>query len=595
MTWGFYFGYNFWPRANDDFYNFSEDDSTTQSLNVLSNDTGLFKWLWSLNQDNPETWWKEYWLPTGGNSITLESGAQITITADGKIAYDFGAIGASIQSLGADDAFLDTFTYTAVINGTLKTATVNLVIQGENDVATIEGDIAGSVVEDGGSALSFAAAVEYQTGAYPSPHGLAVADVNGDGKTDVVTADHLGETVSLFLNDGLGDFSTLVTLEPGAAPDKAAVADVDGDGKADIVTADGPSNQISVLLNNGDGTFDPAALFLSGLGYTNAVALADMTGDGKLDAVCAGNDGVSLLVGNGDGTFGGPASIPHGVTRPASVVLADMNNDGKVDIVTAGIDSDNVAILYNLGGGAFGTPSTFAVGNGPQNVAVGYLNNDAFADIVVANTQADSISVLLGMGAGGFGLAQQYVVGSDVPLDVALGDFDGDGDDDIVTSNTSGNLSVLLNDGLGVFGSAQLFATGLGAVTPSVGAADFNGDGRLDIVASDIGNNRVWVLLNDGGTGGGGTSSTSGDLDVSDVDMGEDKFVVASPLEGVYGDFTFDADTGEWTYTLDNDRPATQALVSGQTEYDTLQVTSLDGTANATITVDVHGATDWIF
>jgi VCBS repeat-containing protein len=571
------------PQAQDDFYEFDEDGSTLRYLEVLDNDLGgEAKVLWSVDQD-------ELLAQSGVDQwITLASGAKVSITAEGQIAYDYSAINMSmIQSLGEGDEFIDTFSYSIRLsNGTISTATVTLTYEGENDAATITGTNAGSVSAAG----TLAEAVSYATGAYPSPHGLAVADVNGDGKADIITANHLSGNVSVLLNNGSGTFLSAPPIATGAAPDSVAIGDVNGDGRADIVTADGPSNQISVLLGNGDGTFQlPPTLFPSGIvTYTNAVALADLNGDTKLDAVCAGNDGVTLLLGNGNGTFAAPAPILHGVTRPADVVLAYMDNDSNLDIVTAGIDSDDVAILYGNGDGTFDAPSTFAVGNGPQNLAVGDLNSDGIADVVVSNTQADSVSVLLSDGTGGFALAQ-YTVGPAVPTGVALGDFNGDGHDDIVTSNAGGNLSVLLNDGFGEFGSPQLFATGSGSSTPSVGAADLDGDGRLDLVASDIANNRVWVLLNDGAT-----LFASGDLDITDPDAGEDKFLVASPLEGTYGDFIFDTDTGEWTYMLDNDRSATQALMSGQTEYDTLQVTSLDGTANALITVAVHGATDWI-
>jgi len=682
------------PQARDDLYEFNEDGSTLQYLDVLDNDLGgESKALWSVYQDDTSTPTNELLTQTAvGDWVTLASGAKVSITADGRIAYDYSDIDISmIQSLGEGDEFSDTFSYSIRLgNGTISTATVNLTYIGENDTpsdialdnasvaenadgavvgnlsvvdpdagdthtftvsdsrfevvggqlklkagesldfeaepsvavsvtvidagglsrtesftiavtnvnepATISGTNTGSVTEDAASGLSFAEAVSYEAGNYPSPHGLSVADVNGDGKADIVTADHLGGTVSVRLNNGSGTFVTGPAIATGAAPDSAAVGDVNGDGKADIVTADGPSNQISVLLGNGNGTFQPATLFSSGIGtYTNAVALADVTGDGKLDAVCAGNDAVTLLVGNGDGTFAVPTPVAHGVARPASVVLADMNNDGKLDIVTAGIDSDDVSVLFNLGGGGFAPPSTFAVGDGPTNVAVGHLNNDAYADIVVGNTLTNTVSVLLNDGAGGFALADDYTVGADTPNGVALADFDGDGDRDIVTSNASGNLSLLLNDGLGEFGPPESFATGTGAVTPSVAAADLNGDGKPDIVTSDVVNNSVWVLLNDGGVTPG-TPSASGDLDVSDVDTGEDKFqpVAALALEGLYGDFTFDSNTGAWTYTLDNADPDTQALGAGEVVYDSLVVTSFDGTATETITVKVHGADDWI-
>ena len=105
-----------------------------------------------------------------------------------------------------------------------------------------------------------------------------------------------------------------------------------------------------------------------------------------------------------------------------------------------------------------------------------------------------------------------------------------------------------------------------------------------------------YAVLEAGGVANGtvGDASASGDLDVSDVDAGEAKFQVAAPasLAGTYGDFTFDADTGAWTYTLDDTRAATQALVGGQLVSETLTVSSFDGTDSETITVNITGAND---
>jgi VCBS repeat-containing protein len=589
------------PQAQDDFWELNEDGSTTQYLDVLANDLGgESKVLWSVYQDEELTPENEQLTQSAvGEWVELESGAKVRITSDGRIEYDYTAINTSlIQSLGEGDEFTDTFSYSIRLgNGTISTATVNLTYVGENDAATILGTNTGSVTEDGASGLSFAEAVSYEAGSYPSPHGLSVGDVNGDGKADIVTADHLDHTVSVLLNDGSGAFLPRAAFATGAAPDDATVADVNGDGKADIVTANGPSNQISVLLGNGDGTFGSATLFASGIGtYTNAVALADLNGDGKLDAVCAGNNAVSLLLGNGDGTFQSATVLNHGVARPASVALADMDNDGDIDIVTAGIDSDDFSILYNTGGGTFGSPSTFATGgDAPTNVAVGDLNGDTYADIVAANTQSNDVSVLLSDGNGGFATADQYTLGADTPIGVALADFDGDGDRDVVTSNVNGNLSVLLNDGSGEFGSPETFSTGTGSVTPSVAAVELNGDGKVDIVTSDVANDSAWALLNDGGVTPG-TPFASGDLDIVDPDAGEAKFqaVATADLEGTYGDFTFDHETGEWTYTLDNSDPETQNLNAGDVVSDSLLVTSLDGTASETITVSITGADDWL-
>lgn len=97
-----------------------------------------------------------------------------------------------------------------------------------------------------------------------------------------------------------------------------------------------------------------------------------------------------------------------------------------------------------------------------------------------------------------------------------------------------------------------------------------------------------------GGTANGtpGTATASGTLTVTDADPGESVFQAPPSLGGTYGTFTFDPATGAWTYTLDDDRAATQALTDGETVTDELVVTSFDGTATETIAVTVTGAND---
>ncbi len=89
-----------------------------------------------------------------------------------------------------------------------------------------------------------------------------------------------------------------------------------------------------------------------------------------------------------------------------------------------------------------------------------------------------------------------------------------------------------------------------------------------------------------------GDANASGQVTVSDADDGQAIFQVPPSLNGTYGTFTFDATNGQWTYTLDNSRAATQALNVGSAVTDTLTVTSSDGTASQNIVVNVTGAND---
>ena len=90
--------------------------------------------------------------------------------------------------------------------------------------------------------------------------------------------------------------------------------------------------------------------------------------------------------------------------------------------------------------------------------------------------------------------------------------------------------------------------------------------------------------------GTAGDPDASGQLTVSDADAGENKFQTPASLDGTYGTFKFDADTGAWSYSLDQSKA--DALFDGEAANDTLKVTSLDGTASYEIKVDITGSND---
>ena len=122
----------------------------------------------------------------------------------------------------------------------------------------------------------------------------------------------------------------------GGGGNGIAVADLNGDGKLDIIEA---NNGVTVLLGNGDGTFQSARQFTAGgLGSSTSVAVADFNGDGKLDVAItdSSTDSVYTLLGNGDGTFQTAKQFVTGTgVTPVSIVAADFNGDGKLDVVVA--------------------------------------------------------------------------------------------------------------------------------------------------------------------------------------------------------------------------------------------------------------------
>ncbi len=336
------------------------------------------------------------------------------------------------------------------------------------------------------------------------PDAVAFADFNGDGKTDIVTADCTSNTVSVLLGKGNGAFSAPVTYAAGNQSRFVAVGDFNGDGKIDLVTANYLGSTVSILLGNGDGTFQAHVDYATGKNPTS-VAVADFNGDGKADLVTTnfGGNTASILLGNGDGSF--QAHVDYATNYyPFNVTIGDLNGDGHADIITAD-NYNSVSVLLGKGDGTFQPHVDYAAGSFPDGVALGDFNGDGRLDLVVSNEcgsdpscqYADDggISILLGNGDGTFQPQTQYATGSS-PFSVTVADFNGDGRADLVTANASNTVGILLGNGDGTFGAVTNY--GAGSIPTSVAVADFNGDGQPDIVAADRSGNTVTTLLGNG-------------------------------------------------------------------------------------------------
>jgi hypothetical protein len=373
---------------------------------------------------------------------------------------------------------------------------------------------------------------DFPTGNQPS--GVAVSDVNGDGRPDLIVTNRGDSTVSILLGQADGTFGSKMDIATGAGPTNLVVGDFNKDGNVDLATVN-VGGSVSVLLGNGDGTFKPHVEYATGTG-PYGIAIGDFNGDGKLDLAvvdtCGQNCGfVSVFLGNGDGTFQAKADYPVG-NNPSQVVAADLNGDGKVDLAVTN-ESNTISILLGKGDGTFQSHVEYASSSMPFGIAAADFDGDKTPDLIVTHIGAPwGITLLKGNGDGTFQAEQQIPVSLPGVLDslavVAL-DLNGDGKQDLVLTNPgSGGVVILLGNGDGTFKPLVGYTTGIQPL--ALVAQDVNGDGHKDLVVADVEANYVTVLL------GNGDGTFSPRTDVPPVPSGSVPLGVAATLIGDFND-----------------------------------------------------------
>ena len=353
---------------------------------------------------------------------------------------------------------------------------------------------------------TFLSAVDYGTGG--QPFSVASADLNGDGKADLVAAT-AANTVAVLIGKGDGTFSSSTDYLAGAVPMAVTSGDFNGDGKLDLAVANRGDNTVSIFLAQSNGSFAPAQSYIAG-SVPRAVAAGDLNGDGRADLVvadptcalifppCPTTGSVSVLIGNGDGSFRAP--VPYAVMGyPVSVALGDFNKDGKLDVVVAnGNPTGTVSVLLGKGDGTLQSPVDYATAANPQAVTAGDFNADGILDLAVATAgPSNSVSILLGRGDGTFSSHVDYPIGRG-GISIAAADLNHDGKLDLAVVNNGDNtISVLLGNGDGTFQNQTTYNPGHVNVT-ALAIGDFNGDGNPDLAVVNNFDNTITLLLGKG-------------------------------------------------------------------------------------------------
>jgi len=339
---------------------------------------------------------------------------------------------------------------------------------------------------------------------YVMPEAVTVADVNGDGKLDIISSNTDGGDVTVLLGNGDGTVNLPTEgYSTGGSPHTSAlVADFNGDGFADIIVPD-DNFSFAYLQGYGDGTFRAATDFFSPVpppattrAFAQVIASADLNGDGYPDFVvgncCDSSIGVTVFLSRPDGSL--DAGVNYGSSGSlTSVAIADFNGDGIPDIAALNLGGDGVQIFTGKGDGTFTPSGSYSTGgsnaNGSKNGAFNQIvtrdfNQDGHIDIAVANYSSNNVSVLLNNGTGGFLTAVTYPVTGNAQT-IATADVNNDGFLDLVVTNyaSPGVINVLLGKGDGTFVAAA--PTTFPFNYPgNIALGDLDGDGKLDLVVT---------------------------------------------------------------------------------------------------------------
>jgi hypothetical protein len=346
-----------------------------------------------------------------------------------------------------------------------------------------------------------------------APGVVEGADVNGDGKQDIIIANEQSNNVTILLGDGKGGFTEAKgsPFPAGHAPNDIAVGDFNRDRKLDLAFANHEEKYLTVLLGDGQGAFTlaPKSPFAADVKpHTHGVATGDLNGDGNLDLVTDswGTNQVEVLFGDGKGSFTTPGSYFAVGKHPYQRVrVADLNGDGIADIITTNLEGDNVTVLLSDGKGGYkpSAGSPFPCGDSPFNFAIGDVNGDGKPDLVIVNSPSstsdrrgkDGLTILLGDDEGGFKMmaGSPFATGK-VPNLVAIGEVNGDGVNDIAVSSLDGNnITLFLMSSKGAVASISTIA--ISGHPKGLAIRDLNGDDKADIVVANNSDNTVTVML----------------------------------------------------------------------------------------------------
>jgi hypothetical protein len=330
-------------------------------------------------------------------------------------------------------------------------------IAAADNYSELTGTGAISVLRNTGSVgkISFTHYVDLAAGF--ETYAIAEGDLDGDGKPDLVSTSVVNQSISVYRNissPGSISFASNIDYSSGQDPFSVAIADLDLDGRPDVIVANYLSGTLSIYRNiSSPGSISLASPVTVTVGFgPESVAAADLDGDGKLDlAVSNGLSNTLSILRNtstaGSITFASPVSLSCNTT-PTGLAIGDLDGDGKPDIAVVNNGANNFSIFQNSGSPgsiAFAARTDHSCGASPYGVAIADLNGDGKPDIYISSdnasvTQNASTSGTIAVG----GMIYLYPFASSYGIGIA--DIDGDGKSDLIEPFFTAHLIAFLRN-----------------------------------------------------------------------------------------------------------------------------------------------------
>ncbi len=363
---------------------------------------------------------------------------------------------------------------------------------------------------------SFDSKVDFATGV--QPYGIVSADLDLDGKSDLVIPNtNSSNTVSVLRNNATvgsinsSSLNSNVTFTSGNNVGSARLADIDGDGKKDIIESNYSDNTFSVLLNTSSPGSVTSSSFATRVSFTTGsnpvgIAVNDIDMDGKPDVIVVNCQGDNISVFRNTSTLGNISFAPK-VDFPIGgqsfyVMLRDLDGDGKPEMIVNVSGSfkifRNISTQGIIDSSSFASETFISIGGSPRDFDVADIDGDGKVDILVPNQKSANFSVFKNLSTSGNILFNSAVNFASVtsPVSAKIGDIDGDGKPDVVivgsnnaqvfkNTSTSGNIS---------FNSGISYAVGNAPMNSAI--VDIDGDGKPEICVANFSDNNISILRN---------------------------------------------------------------------------------------------------